>query len=224
MPGRLTLGLYNSYDPRRFSEAHRRALVRAAPLALAYDANLATFGFPFEDLATHGGRTAENRSRGATAPRGQGQGQGQGQGERVELRTPAEIAEYLASTTSVVGAKGQAEGDISHFVQLAKAGRFSVFELPKKGFPPQLGSVVLTTEHALCPRDTSARAIARELVDGRSQLIVFGLGPHGTPAEVREMASWELDITGRSVGLETATAMGAVVAAISAHVEQLEGR
>ncbi|HUR68281.1 MAG TPA: DUF531 family protein [Candidatus Thermoplasmatota archaeon] len=217
MPGRLTLGLYNSYDPRRFSEAHRRALVRAAPLALAYGANLATFGFPFEDLAAHGGRTAENRGRGADEKRGQG--------EAPELRTPAEIADYLAQTTSVAGAKGQAEGDISHFVQLAKAGRFSVFEYPKKGFPPQLGTVVLTTERAECPKDASARSVARELVDGKSQLLVFGLGPQGTPAEVRAMAAWELDITsGKGIGLETATAMGAVVAAIAAHVEMLGAR
>jgi hypothetical protein len=217
--GRLTLGLYNSYDPRRFSEAHRRALVRAAPLALAYDANLATFGFPYEDLAAHGGRTAENRSRGADAKRGQEQA------EPVELRTPADIAGYLAATTSVAGAKGASEGDISHFVQLAKAGRFLVFEYPKKGFPPQLGTVVLTTERAVCPRDASARSVARELVDGKSQLLVFGLGPQGTPADVREMAQWELDITsGKGIGLETATAMGAVVAAIAAHVEMLSGK
>src|SRR5207249_8391324 len=42
--GRITLGLYNSYDPVRFAEAHRRAIARAAPIALAFDANLATFG------------------------------------------------------------------------------------------------------------------------------------------------------------------------------------
>lgn len=216
MPGRLTLGLYNSYDPRRFSEAHRRALVRAAPLALAFGANLATFGFPFADLAAHGGRTAENRSRGAEEKRGQG--------ETLELRTPAEIAEYVASTTSVAGAKGAAEGDVSHFVKLAREGRFSVFDAPRKGFPPQLGAVVLTTEHAARPKGTSARAVARELVDGKSQLLVFGLGPHGTPPEVREAAAWELDITGASIGLETATAMGAVVAAIAAHVETLTTR
>lgn len=214
MPGRLTLGLYNSYDPRRFGEAHRRALVRAAPLALAFDASLATFGFPFDDLAANAGRTAENRSRGAKERRGQ-------EGASVDLRTPEEVAEYVASTTSVAGAKGAPEGDASHFVRLARAGRFHVFDYPKKGFPPQLGTVVLTTEHAACPRDTSARAIARELVDGRSQLLVFGLGPHGTPPEVREAAAWELDATGAGIGLETATAMGAVVAAIAAHAETL---
>lgn len=214
MAGRLTLGLYNSYDPRRFTEAHRRALVRAAPLALAFGANLATFGFPYEDLAANGGRTAENRAARAEDRRGQG--------EPVSLRTPVEIAEYVASTTSVAGAKAQGEGgDVAHFVALARAGRFSVFDYPKKGFPPQLGVVVLTTEHAKCPKDTSARAIARELVEGRSQLLVFGLGPQGTPAEVREMAAWEFDVTAGSLGLETATAMGAVVAAVAAHVEML---
>src|SRR5205809_6285266 len=52
-PGRMTIGLYNSYDPVKFAEAHRRALARAGPIALAFDANLATFGFPYEkDLRT----------------------------------------------------------------------------------------------------------------------------------------------------------------------------
>jgi hypothetical protein len=219
MPGRLTLGLYNSYDPRRFHEAHRRALVRAAPLALAFGANLATFGFPYDDLAANGGRPAEARSRGADAKRGM-----EG-AEAPELRTPADVAQYVASTTSVAGAKGsQQEGEASHFVELARAGRFHTFDFPKKGFPPQLGAVVLTTEHATRPRDTSARAIARELVDGRSHLLVFGLGPHGTPPEVRGMAQWELDVTGGGFGLETATALGAVMAAIHAHVETLVPR
>src|SRR3989304_2308544 len=49
----MTLGLYNSYDRVRFAEAHRRAIARSAPVALAFDANLATFGFPYaKDLAT----------------------------------------------------------------------------------------------------------------------------------------------------------------------------
>ncbi len=49
----MTLGLYNSYDPIKFHEAHRRALARAGPVALAFDANLATFGFPYDkDLDT----------------------------------------------------------------------------------------------------------------------------------------------------------------------------
>lgn len=46
--GRVTIGLYNSYDPVKFHEAHRRALARAGPIALAFDFNLATFGFPYD--------------------------------------------------------------------------------------------------------------------------------------------------------------------------------
>ncbi|MEA3560135.1 MAG: DUF531 family protein [Candidatus Thermoplasmatota archaeon] len=55
MPGRLTIGLYNSLDPVRFAEAHRRALARAAPVAAAFDCNLSVFGFPFDrELRTPG--------------------------------------------------------------------------------------------------------------------------------------------------------------------------
>lgn len=208
MAGRLTLGLYNSYDPRRFFEAHRRALARAAPLALAFGANVATFGFPFDDLVANGGRTVENRGKGA------GDKRGQSNDDEVKLGTPLEVAEFVARSTSV-------SSEAEPLVALARAGRFNVFDLPKKGFPPQLGVVVLTTEHATCPKDASARSIARDLVDGRSQLLVFGLGPHGTPPEVRDVAQWEFDVTGKNVGLETATAMGAVVAAVAAHVEML---
>lgn len=202
MAGRLTLGLYNSYDPRRFFEAHRRALVRAAPLALAFDASLAAFGFPFDDLAAHGGRTAENRSKGAPSKRGTTE-------EAVKLSTPLEIAQFVAASTSV------AEG--APLVELARAGRFHVFALPDPGFPPQLGAVVLTTEHARPPKATTAAAIARGLAEGKSHLLVFGLGPHGTPDDVRPRAAAEFDVTGRNQGLETATAMGACVAAIAAH-------
>ncbi len=210
MPGRLTLGLYNSYDPRRFHEAHRRALVRAGALALGFGANLATFGFPFDDLAAHHGRVAEDRSSRAQDKRGV-------TGEPVDLRTPLDVARFIAGTTSIAA-------EAAPLVQLAEAGRFSTFDIPKKGFPPQLGGVVLTTEHADRPRATNARSIARDLVDGRSQLLVFGLGPHGTPPEVKDMAHHDFDVTGKNAGLETATAMGACVAAIVAHVESFSAR
>jgi len=51
--GRVTIGLYNSYDPVKFREPHRRVLARAGGLALAFDMNLALFGFPIpEDTDT----------------------------------------------------------------------------------------------------------------------------------------------------------------------------
>lgn len=74
---RVTLGLYNSYDAVRFHEAHRRALARAAPLALAFDGNLATFGFPFDE-----GRRREKPG----AP---------------DLRTPVEVARFVADSTTI---------------------------------------------------------------------------------------------------------------------------
>ncbi|MHB8605893.1 MAG: DUF531 family protein [Thermoplasmatota archaeon] len=210
MTGRLTLGLYNSYDPRKLQEAHRRALARAGALASAFDANLAVFGFPFSELGGDvkfaRGETQAARE-GATAT---------GRGAEIDLTTPVGIAEAVSGSTSV----GE---DGAYFVELARAGRFQVFDYPKRGFPPQLGTAVLATRNAACPRDTSARTIARDLVDGRSQLILFGLGPHGVPREVFEMCAWEFDVSGKQTSLETATAMGAVVASIAAHVEMLDG-
>ncbi len=102
--GRATIALWNSYDPRTFREAHRRILARAGPLALAYDFNLVTFGFPFPP----------------------------------ELATPQEIANWVATTTSI----GE---DGSYLKELTAKGRFSTFPYMNKGFPPQLGESVLTT-------------------------------------------------------------------------------
>lgn len=60
--GRITLGLYNSYDPNHFHEAMRRAVARAAPLAAAFDFNLALFGFPVEAFRTSKGETPKPRT------------------------------------------------------------------------------------------------------------------------------------------------------------------
>ena len=48
--GRITIGLYNSYD-QNFREPHRRVIARSGDLAKAFGMNLALFGFPFpEDI------------------------------------------------------------------------------------------------------------------------------------------------------------------------------
>lgn len=181
--GRLTLALYNSYDPVRLAEAHRRALARAAPLALAYDANLATLGFPFD----------------------------------ADLRTPVEVARWLSTTTSI--GKG---GEL--LVELAEAGRFGVFEMLKKGFPPQLGKVVATTSRPDPSRRVGPEWAARELARGSSLCMLFGLGPKGLPRDVIGFARHHLDVTRRGVALETCTALGAVPAAIAeALLPLLEG-
>jgi hypothetical protein len=172
--GRLTLALYNSYDPVRLAEAHRRALARAAPVALAYDANLATLGFPFHR----------------------------------EMRTPVEVAEWLSTTTSI--GKG---GEL--LVELAGAGRFGVFDMLKKGFPPQLGTVVATTSRPEPSRRVDPEWAAGELARGSSLCMLFGLGPKGLPRDVIGFARHHLDVTRRGVALETCTALGAVPAAIA---------
>ncbi len=47
--GRITIALYNSYDPSKFREPHRRAIARAGGLAMSFDMNLALIGFPFPE-------------------------------------------------------------------------------------------------------------------------------------------------------------------------------
>lgn len=175
MPGRVTIGLYNSYDPVRFHESHRRALARAGPLALAFDCNLATFGFPYEK----------------------------------ELSTPVEIANWVSTTTSI-GESG------AYLVELANKGRFSAFDFPKKGFPPQLGEVVVTTRKPSSERKASLSDVRSALKSGRSVLLVFGLGPRGLPKEVFEIGQKHLDVTAKGLSLETCTALGAVVGALLA--------
>lgn len=169
----MTLALYNSYDPVRLAEAHRRALARAAPVALAYEANLATLGFPFDP----------------------------------DLRTPLEVARWLSTTTSV--GKG---GEL--LVELAEAGRFGVFQMLKKGFPPQLGTVVATTSRPDPARRVDPEWAARQLAGGSSLCMLFGLGPKGLPRDVIGFSRHHLDVTRKGVALETCTALGAVPSAI----------
>jgi len=122
--GRMWIGLYNSYDPVRFHEAHRRALARAGPIAVAYDANLCTFGFPYG---------------------------------LKDVSTPLEIVEWVAGTTSI-GESG------AYLVDLAKEGRFHVFDFPKKGFPPQLGTIVVTTNHPLQKKAITAEGVQETFI------------------------------------------------------------
>jgi len=173
MPGRATIGLYNSYDPVKFHESHRRALARAGPLALAFDCNLATFGFPYDK----------------------------------DLDTPIEIAQWVSTTTSI-GESG------AYLVELSQKGRFSCFDFPRKGFPPQLGEVVITTRKPSSAKKISSQDVRSVLKSGKSVLLVFGLGPHGLPKEVFEMCDKHLDITGRGLSLETCTALGTVIGSL----------
>jgi len=180
MPGRMTLGLYNSYDPVRMHEAHRRALARAGPLCAGFDCNLVTIGFPYGK----------------------------------EMRTSADIVAWISETTSI-GRDGE------YLIKLAEAGRFQAVDFPNRGFQPQYGLPVLTTCRPQERKLITARQAAELLKGGQSVLLVFGLGPRGVPKEIHEMCQRHLDVTGRRLSMETATAMGAVPAAINAFLQGL---
>lgn len=173
MSGRVTIGLYNSYDPVKFHESHRRALARAGPLALAFDCNLATFGFPYDK----------------------------------ELSTPIGIAEWISTTTSI-GESG------SYLVELAHKGRFSSFDFPKKGFPPQLGAAIVTTRKPHEGKEVGPEQVRSLVRSGKSILLLFGLGPRGLPKELFERSDMHLDITSKGLSLETCTALGVVVGSL----------
>ena len=172
--GRITIGLYNSYD-QNFREPHRRTIARAGDLARAFDKNLALFGFPIPE----------------------------------ETRTPVEVAQWIAGTTSI-GAHG------GYFMDLAEKGRFSKFPYPSKGFPPQLGEPVLTTSKPDAKKQVPLAQVVEMVERGQSILLVFGIGPHGVPKNVAAIPRYNLDITPGGFSLETCTALGAVCGALGA--------
>ncbi|HEX2066315.1 MAG TPA: DUF531 family protein, partial [Candidatus Thermoplasmatota archaeon] len=133
------------------------------------------------------------------------------------LRSVADIAAFVAGGTSI-GEGGAA------FQELVAAGRFRDFPFPAGGaFPPGLGRAVATTPSPDAAKATTPREAARELAAGRDQLLLFGLGPRGLPPEVLAGARHHLELTGKGISLETATALGALPALLSAHLEHLGG-
>lgn len=188
--GRITLGLYNCYDPKRWHDIMRITLARVGPVAMAFDCDVATFGFPFEQA----------RERGAKA--------------HAPLRTPADIAAFVAGGTSI-GEGGE------HFEALVRVGRFQAFPYPVGGFPKALGQAVATTPRPDPLKAVPPLAVARDVAAGEARLLVYGLGPRGLPAEVLEAAPQHLEITGRGVSMETATALGALPAMLHAHLQHL---
>lgn len=194
MTGRLTLGLYNCYDPKQWHDIMRITLARVGPVALAFECDVATFGFPF----------AQARRRGSKTTEGLGTGQ--------------DIAAFVVEGTSI-GEGGEL------FQDLVDAGRFHMHPFPgTEGFPARLGRVVATTPSPDPAKALTPLQIARELAAGRDQLMLYGLGPRGLPREVLQGAPHHLEITGRGLSMETATALGALPALLFAHRQHLEGR
>ena len=188
--GKLTLGLYNCYDPKQWHDIMRITLARVGPVAMAFDCDVATFGFPFEQARARNAKQSE------------------------PLRTPKAIAAFVAASTSI------GEGG-DYFTELAASGRFQAFPFPAPGFPAALGRLVATTPSPSNAK-TDPLAVAKELAAGRSQLLLFGLGPRGLPASVLEAAPHHLELTGKGISLETSTALGALPAMVAAHLQHLE--
>ena len=180
--GRLTIGLYNSYNVVEFREAHRRVIARAAPLAEAFDWNLAVFGFPFPK----------------------------------EFDTSEKVANWISGTTSI-GDEGK------YTVELSELGRLLVFDLPNRGFPPQLGRLVIATRKPWKEKSVSVDQIADSTIDGQSHLLLFGLGPKGLPSELFEIGEMHFDVTGKGKSLETCTAIGSVVGSLTTAIRERIG-
>ena len=192
MDGKLTLGLYNCYDPKQWHEIMRITLARAAPVAVAFDCELATFGFPFEQARARGAKQSE------------------------PLRTASDVAQFVMDGT------GKGEGG-ERLLELADTGRFRIVPF-EDGFPKAMGPLVATTPH---PEATKARTplfLAQHVASGAPHLLLFGLGPRGLPDAVMAAAPVHLELTGKGVSLETATALGALPAMIAAHLEHLGSR
>lgn len=197
LPGRLTLGLYNTYDPKQWHDVMRITLARAAPVAAAFDCDLATFGFPYAQSR----RRHSNRSMAS---------------EGEELRTPEDIARFVVQSSSI--------GDgADHLVELATTGHFRVFDhLGPAGWPTRLGKPVATTPTPAPAKRTSPLAVAQELAEGHDQLLVIGLGPRGLPEPVLAACPVHLELTGRGISMETATALAALPAVVMTHLGHLE--
>jgi hypothetical protein len=123
------------------------------------------------------------------------------------VKTPEQLALWSGEKTTI----GQ---DAEYFQRIAREGRVGLFPEPKAGFPPQLGTPILTTSIPRLGKTVNAEGLAERLVGGESILLVFGLGPHGLPLEIRKSCEADFDVTEGGYSLETATAMGAVTAAV----------
>jgi Uncharacterized protein conserved in archaea len=121
--------------------------------------------------------------------------------------TADELVEYVADKTTI-GESGK------YLKMLHEKRHLFVFDLPKKGFQSQLGSVVVTTSKPEKKFSITTEAIADEIIHNKSFLILVGLGRKGLPKDLFILAKHHLDITSQGVSLETCTAIGCIPAHI----------
>ena len=119
--------------------------------------------------------------------------------------TPDELVDFIMDKTTI--------GESGKYLRLLhEEGRFSVFDLPKKGFQAQFGSVVVTTSKSDTRSAITPKVLADEMLNGRSHLVLIGLGRKGLPKHLFPLAKYHLDITSAGISLETCTAIGSIPA------------
>lgn len=136
------------------------------------------------------------------------------EGNAPARETPQVIAQLVASSTSI-GEGGE------YLETLATEGRFQPIPFPAKGFPPQLGTVVLATRKPDPKKRADLRDVAFRTREGESFLFLVGLGPRGVPKDVHAQAALHLELTGSEKSLETATAMGVLAGRLHEVMESI---
>ncbi|ACS32606.1 DUF531 domain-containing protein [Thermococcus gammatolerans] len=128
---------------------------------------------------------------------------------------PLDVAEEVSSHTTI------GEGG-TYLLELARRNRFHLLDFPRKGFPPQFGTVVATTRKPSDEKEISPLELAERALRGESFIFLVGLGRHGLPGEIFKLARHHMDITGKRISLETCTAIGAIPAKIRTLMEALK--
>lgn len=125
-----------------------------------------------------------------------------------------ELCSFVADKTTI-GRSGL------YLKEMLEQNHFFVFDLPKKGFQPQFGIPVVTTSNPDPKKSITPTALANDIITGGSYLMLVGLGHKGLPRNLFERARFHLDITGKGIPLETCTAIGALPAILSAHLQKI---
>ena len=119
--------------------------------------------------------------------------------------TPDELVDYVADKTTI--------GESGKFLRLLHEKRkLFVFDLPKKGFQSQFGTVVATSSKPGDKQAITPEALANDITHNKSFLLLVGLGHKGLPKHLFKVAPHHLDITGNGISLETCTAIGCIPA------------
>lgn len=126
-----------------------------------------------------------------------------------------ELVKYVTEKTTV--------GDSGNYLKLIhKKKHLFLFDLSKKGFQSQFGTVVITTSKPEKKRFVRPHEIADGILKKKSFLILVGLGRKGLPKELFEHSPLHLDITSAGISLETCTAIGCIPAYIMGIVHTKE--